>query len=55
MNINLSDILEIVFRHKLKMFFFPLIILAATVLVILFFPRTYQSQAKLFLHVGRET
>lgn len=55
MNINLSDILEIVFRHKLKMFFLPLIILAATVLVILFFPRTYQSQAKLFLQVGRET
>jgi uncharacterized protein involved in exopolysaccharide biosynthesis len=55
MKINLPDILEIIFRHKLKIFFLPLIILAGTLFVILFFPRTYQSQAKLFLQVGRET
>lgn len=55
MSINISDILEIVFRHKLKTFFFPVLTLVVTVLVILFFPRTYQSQAKLFLQVGRET
>ncbi len=55
MNINLSDILEIIFRHKLKIVLLPFFILTATILVILFFPRTYQSQAKLFLQVGRET
>ncbi|MFO1066653.1 MAG: GumC family protein [Pirellulales bacterium] len=52
---NAGEILETLFRHKWKLVFIPVTIVAMTIAVLLFFPRTYQSEAKLFLRVGRET
>jgi uncharacterized protein involved in exopolysaccharide biosynthesis len=42
-------------RHKKTVIFVPAACLLAGVLTILFFPRTYRSEAKLFLQVGRES
>ncbi len=53
--LSLGDFWEIVFRHKAKLVLLPLLILTLAVGVILYFPRTYRSEAKLFLQVGRES
>ena len=50
-----SDFWETVFRHKKKLLIFPTLVLAIATAVILWYPRTYQSEAKLFLQVGRES
>ena len=50
-----SDLVELAFRHKIKILVLPLISMVATVGILLFFPRTYRSEAKLFLQVGRES
>ena len=55
MSITLSDIVEICFRHKWKIFLIPLLVTCATVAVLLYFPRSYRSEARLFLQVGRES
>jgi polysaccharide biosynthesis protein PslE len=57
MNVAFSkyDLLEIIFRHKLKIVFIPLFFMVMTIAVILFFPRKYRSEAKLFLQVGRQS
>ena len=49
------DISEIAFRHKYKIILIPLFIGLLTVAVILFFPRTYRSEARLYLQIGRES
>jgi uncharacterized protein involved in exopolysaccharide biosynthesis len=53
-SLSRRDLCEIVFRHKKKVVFLPLITLLAGFLVILYFPRTYRSQAQVFLRLGRE-
>lgn len=53
--ISPSDFWETVFRHKKKLLITPALILLAATAVILFAPRTYQSEAKLFLQIGRES
>ncbi len=53
--INRADLYEIIFRHKYKIVFVPLAIFLMTVGIILFFPRKYRSEARLFLQVGRES
>ncbi len=55
MSVNMSDIIEIIFRHKLKILSIPILVAVATVAVLLYFPRTYRSEARLFLQVGRES
>ncbi|MEN1678534.1 MAG: Wzz/FepE/Etk N-terminal domain-containing protein [Planctomycetota bacterium] len=50
-----GDLAEVVFRHKWKVLLTPLLIMSAATAIILFAPRTYQSEAKLFLQVGRES
>jgi len=55
MSITLSDIIEILFRHKLKILTIPFLVACATIAVLLYFPRTYRSEARLFLQVGRES
>lgn len=50
-----NGIVETLFRHRKKVLLIPALSLAAAALVIFFFPRTYHSQAVLFLQVGRET
>jgi polysaccharide biosynthesis protein PslE len=47
------EILEMLFRHKKKLILFPCAVLALAALVMLFAPRTYRSEAKLFLQLGR--
>ncbi len=50
-----SNFVETFFRHKKKAVVVPLAILALAMLVILFAPRKYRSEAKLFLQIGRES
>ncbi len=52
---SLSDIIELAFRHKFKILIMPLLCLIGTVLILLYFPRTYRSEAKIFLQIGRES
>src|SRR5438874_4908976 len=46
---------RVFFRHKAKIIFCFVLSICASAAVVLFWPRSYQSQAKLFVHVGRET
>ena len=50
-----ASLLEVLFRHKKKALLLPLAILSLGALIIFFAPRTYKSQAKLFLQIGRES
>jgi polysaccharide biosynthesis protein PslE len=52
---GLGDVATTFFRHKKKAFAFAATILSLATGVILFAPRTYRSEAKLFLQVGRES
>ena len=52
---SLGEYVELVFRHKKKILFCPLLAVGLGALVVLFWPRTYRSEAKMFLRVGRET
>lgn len=54
-SMNPSEILAVFFRHKKKAILIPLLIVGLGVLVILFAPRKYMSEAKIFLQVGRES
>lgn len=54
-NATIAGVLETLFRHKKKVLFMPLVILSLGALIIFFAPRTYKSQAKLFLQIGRES
>ncbi len=49
------DVLETLFRHKWKALLIPVAILAAGLAIVLFAPRTYQSEAKIALQVGRQS
>lgn len=46
---------DTVFRHKKKIVLTPLIIFSLAAAIIFLFPRTYRSEAKLLLQVGRES
>src|SRR6187549_3206069 len=52
---GLRDVAHTFFRHKKKAAFFSLSIIALATLVLLFAPRSYRSEARLFLQVGRES
>ncbi|MCG8448406.1 MAG: hypothetical protein MI725_02345 [Pirellulales bacterium] len=52
---NGRSLLETAFRHKKKVLFLPTSILLLAALVILFAPRKYRSEGKLFMQVGRES
>lgn len=49
------DILEVAFRHRIKMVLIPATILGLGLCIALFAPRSYRSEAKLALQVGRES
>ena len=49
------DIANTFFRHKKKAVFFAFSIIGLATLVLLFAPRKYRSEARLFLQVGRES
>ncbi|MEX2170193.1 MAG: hypothetical protein WD851_12850 [Pirellulales bacterium] len=50
-----TSLLQVLRRHKKKVFIVPAMCLLLGVLTIIYFPRTYRSEAKLFLQVGRES
>ena len=52
---RLGDMVATVFRHKKKSLFAFVSILVLGICVILFAPRKYGSEAKLFLQIGRES
>ncbi len=54
-NITFGSALQLLWRHKFKILLLPPVIIACGILAIIFLPRTYQSQAKLFLQVGKES
>lgn len=47
------EIVEILFRHKILLVVFPLLIFAMAAAVLTYAPRTYRSEAKLYLQIGR--
>src|SRR5262245_18285091 len=49
------DAVRILFRHRRKMAVFAGATLALTLLAIALLPRSYRSEAKLFIRVGRES
>jgi uncharacterized protein involved in exopolysaccharide biosynthesis len=51
----ITTILETVFRHKWKIVLFPLLMISIAVLIILFYPRSYVSEARVLVQVGRES
>jgi uncharacterized protein involved in exopolysaccharide biosynthesis len=52
---SLNDLVALIFRHKKKVVLVPLASFLLGFMLILFLPRAYQSEAKLFLQVGRGT
>lgn len=53
--LNLRDMLERVWRNRDNIFVFQLLTIVLTLFVILFWPRTYASEAQLFMQRGRES
>jgi len=47
--------IEIVLRHKKKILICPLLAIAFGAIVLVFWPRTYRSEARILLRVGRES
>ena len=52
--LSVRAFVESVFRHKKKLLAFNVLMLALTVAIILFWPRQYRSEAKIWLKIGRE-
>lgn len=52
--VNLRDLYRIFVRHQRRMVLFFLAAMGASVGVILFAPRSYRSEARLFVRLGRE-
>lgn len=52
---NLSNLLEMLFRRKLLATCLPLLIIGMGLAIAIFFPRSYRSEARLFLQIGRES
>lgn len=51
----ITSVLETIFRHKWKIVMFPLFVISMAVLAILFYPRSYISEARVLVQVGRES
>ena len=52
--LRVSDVLQVLYRQKKTIAWFSGTVLAITAAVIVFWPRTYESEAKLFVRLGRE-
>ena len=53
--LNVRDLVERIWRARRKIALFQLLMILATAFVILFWPRTYSSESKIFLQRGRES
>lgn len=49
------DFFRVLFRHKAKVVACSVLMAALAVVLIVFLPRKYRSESKLFVHVGRES
>lgn len=49
----ITTILKTAFRYKWKIMFLPLLAISISVLIILFYPRRYISEARILVQVGR--
>src|SRR5262245_31969783 len=54
-NSSPRGIRALLFRHKKKIVICPLLAIALGMAVLLYCPRTYRSEAQLFLRIGRES
>jgi uncharacterized protein involved in exopolysaccharide biosynthesis/Mrp family chromosome partitioning ATPase len=54
-SVTFRDIARILFRHRRKMVLFFCGVVGLTLLAIAFYPRSYASEAKLLIRVGRES
>ena len=52
---TLLDVIQVVFRHKAKCIFAAALTMTLAVLAIRFWPRSYQSETKLLVKLGRES
>lgn len=55
LRMNWDDLFRLILRHRKKLVVLPTLAVLLGLSIILFFPRTYRSQAKLFLQIGRES
>ncbi|MEQ1830182.1 MAG: hypothetical protein ABL921_29765 [Pirellula sp.] len=51
--LNPKVVFEILFRHKFKIIFVPILVALVAIGILLFVSRTYRSEAKLFLQIGK--
>lgn len=51
---TIRDVLRVLFRHWLRMVVFAVLVLGGTFAALFWSPRSYESEAKLFVRVGRE-
>ena len=51
---KIRDYVESLFRHKKKIFLYNLLVLLAISAIIMLWPRTYRSAAKIWIKIGRE-
>ena len=51
---KIRDYVESLFRHKKKILLYNLLVLLAISAIIMFWPRTYSSEAKIWIKIGRE-
>jgi uncharacterized protein involved in exopolysaccharide biosynthesis len=52
---DLPNVLDVVRRHRKKIIVCPLVVWAVAALFFIFCPRKYQSEAQLFIRMGRES
>lgn len=52
---SLRDVMRAIGRHRWKVLSFVTLTIAATVSIVLWYPRKYRSEAELFVRVGRES
>jgi len=51
----ITSILGTVFRHKWKILLFPPVVISIAILIIFFYPRSYISEARVLVQVGRQS
>ena len=51
---KIRDYVESLFRHKKKILLYNLLVLLAVAGIIMLWPRTYRSEAKIWIKIGRE-
>ena len=54
-NVDVRDVCRVLFRHKRKMIVFFCTALALAVLCVIVYPRTYMSEARLLVRLGKES